>query len=93
MADKIRLAKILSRYKKQELLEDVSNLLGLEQRHAPSDKLRTRNKKTKRELVSSLVEDCLETSISDTEMLDLELQCELKREYVNVHLLNYVSCM
>ena len=85
------MTKILSRYKKQELLEDVSNLLGLEQRHVPLDELRARSKKTKRELVSSMVEECHEMSISDTDMLDLELQCELKPECVNVHLNVHLS--
>ena len=79
------MTKVLSRYKKQELLEDVSNLLGLEQRRVPLDELRARSKKTKRELVSSMVKECLQMSISDTDMLDLELQCELKTVHLNAY--------
>ena len=76
MANKFRLTKVLSRYKKQELLEDVPSLLGLDQSYFSGKKLQARSRKTKRELVSALVDDCLETNVSETEILDLELQCE-----------------
>ena len=77
MVDKIRLAKVLSRYKKQELLEDVPNFLGLEQNQASGKKLLARSRKTKKELISSLVDDCLEVNISEVDILDLELQLSL----------------
>ena len=76
MTDKLRLVKTLSRYKKQELIEDVPTLLGFDTSRLPGEKLQARSRKTKRELVSSLMDECLKRSATDVDILDLELQCE-----------------
>ena len=76
MTDKLRLVKTLSRYKKQELVEDVPTLLGFDTGRLPEEKLLARSRKTKRELVSSLVDECLERNATDVDILDLELQCK-----------------
>lgn len=73
MADKLRLTKLLTRYKKQELLEDVTSLLSLD---IPEKKLQALGKKTKKEVTSFFVDVCLKTNVSDVDILDLELQCE-----------------
>ena len=73
MADKLRLTKLLTRYKKQELLEDVTSLLSLD---IPEKQLQALGKKTKKEVTSFFVDVCLETNVSDVDILDLELQCE-----------------
>ena len=76
MTDKLRLVKTLSRYKKQELVEDVPALLGFDTSRLSEEKLLARSRKTKRELVSSLVDECLERNATDVDILDLELQCK-----------------
>ena len=73
MADTVRLTKLLNRYKKGELLEDVPNLLALD---IPEKQLQALGKKTKKEVASFLVDVCLESDITDVDILDLELQCE-----------------
>ena len=79
MAEKLRLTKTLNRYKKEELVEDVPILLGFETSRLPEEKLLAGIRRTKRELVSSLVGECFERNISDVDILDLELQCKFNR--------------
>lgn len=88
MANKSRLTKVLGRYKKQELLEDAPDLLGLDRSYYSERKLQALSRKTKRELVSSLVDDCLEVNVSDVDILDLELQCKCNTFHLYVTISN-----
>ena len=76
MAGDRRLRGVLNRYRKQDLLEDVPILLGFESSRLPAEKLQAKSRLTKRELVSSLVDECLKRDVSTIDILDLELNCE-----------------
>ena len=64
----MRLLKVLSRHKKEELLE-VFEKLGL------GDE-RLKRGRTKKALVSILVDKCVENNLSEVQLLQLELECE-----------------
>lgn len=64
--DKVRLLKVLSRYKKDELFK-VFEELGLKSE-------RLKKSKTKKELVSILVDKCVENKVSEVHILQLELE-------------------
>ena len=68
--DKQRLRRVLGKFTKQEL-PGVVKQLGLE------SSLGSMKGRNKRELVSMLVDSCTQAEVSNSEVLQLEMNCEL----------------